>query len=104
MKKDVLFRGCTRQPMILGVPYFPFIVGTGGPLMLSMYFNLYLLLLIPVSLVIMRIMTKKDEMIFRLIGLNLAFRFLPKNREMYGNSWVFGASKYSAKKAMRGYD
>lgn len=90
--------------MIIGVPYVPFIFGTGGPLLLAMYFNLYLLLLIPISLFVMRLMTKKDEMIFRLIGLNLVFRFLPKNRQLYGDSWTFGPSRYSTKKIARGYD
>jgi type IV secretion system protein VirB3 len=104
MRKDVLFRGCTRQPMILGVPYFPFLVGSGTPLLLAMYFNLYLLMLIPIVLVIMRLMTKKDEMIFRLIGLNLVFRFLPRNRPEYGGAWVFGSSKYSNLKKMGGYE
>jgi type IV secretion system protein VirB3 len=94
MKKDALFRGCTRPPTILGVPYIPFLVGAGGPLILAMYFSLFLLLLIPVILVVMRFMTKKDEMIFRLIGLNLIFRFLPQNKHIYGDMWVFGPSQY----------
>lgn len=105
MKKDALFRGCTRPAMILGVPYIPFLVGAGGPLLLSMYFSLYILLTIPISILIMRFMTKRDEMIFRLIGLNLAFRFLPRNQLQNSGAWVFGASKY-AKKAekARGYE
>lgn len=105
MQKDVLFRGCTRPAMILGVPYIPFLVGAGLPLLLAMYFSLYMLLLIPVSIFIMRFMTKKDEMIFRLIGLNLAFRFFPKNQPENGGAWVFGASKYSKHaNKMRGYE
>ena len=104
MKKDVLFRGCTRQPMVLGVPYVPFMVGAGTPLLLAMYFSLHLLLLIPLVILVMRLMTKKDEMIFRLIGLNLVFRFLPKNRPEYGGAWAFGSTKYSNVKKMRGYE
>ncbi len=30
MHKDVLFRGCTRPAMFLGVPYIPFFIGAGG--------------------------------------------------------------------------
>ncbi|MDP3884682.1 type IV secretion system protein VirB3 [Hydrogenophaga sp.] len=105
MKRDVLFRGCTRPAMILGVPYIPFLVGAGFPLLLSMYFSLYLLLLIPVMIFIMRFMTKKDEMIFRLIGLNLAFRFFPKNQHKNDGAWVFGPSKYAKNAAnVRGYE
>ena len=80
--------------MILGVPYIPFLVGAGTPLLLAMYFSLWFLLLIPLSIFVMRIMTKKDEMIFRLIGLHLVFRFLPRNQSSYGGAWVFGPSRY----------
>lgn len=95
MKKDVLFRGCTRPPLILGVPYIPFLVGAGGPLLLAMYISLYILLVIPLAIFIMRMITKKDEMIFRLIGLHLVFKFLPKNLKSHGGAWVFGPSKKS---------
>ena len=105
MKKDVLFRGCTRPPMILGVPYIPFIVGAGFPLLLAMYFSLWFLFAIPFSIFFMRIAAKKDEMIFRLIGLHLIFRFLPKYKFRYDGAWAFGASKYDAKVTrLKGYE
>ena len=105
MKKDTLFRGCTRPPMVMGVPYIPFLVGAGGPLLLAMYFSLYLLLLIPLSIFVMRMMAKRDEMIFRLIGLNLVFRFLPRNVSRYGGAWVFSSNSDAAKRwPMNGYD
>ncbi len=97
MKKDVLFRGCTRPPTIIGVPYIPFLIGAGVPLLLAMYVSLYILLTIPFVIIVMRLMAKKDEMIFRLIGLNLVFRFLPRNQALYGSSWVFGPSGYRKK-------
>lgn len=80
--------------MIFGVPYVPFLVGVGVPLLLAMYVSLYILLVIPFVVVVMRLMAKKDELIFRLIGLNLVFRFLPRNPAIYGASWVFGPSRY----------
>ena len=97
MQKDVLFRGCTRPPMIFGVPYVPFIFGAGAPLLLAMYFTLYFLITIPFVIFFLRMMAKRDEMIFRLIGLNLVFRFLPKNKTEYGGAWAFGSSKYNPK-------
>ncbi|ARR12128.1 hypothetical protein B7L66_07585 [Xanthomonas citri pv. citri] len=45
MHKDVLFRGCTRPAMFLGVPYIPFFIGAGGGLLLGMYIDLWYLLL-----------------------------------------------------------
>lgn len=98
MHKDVLFRGCTRPPMILGVPYAPFVIGAGTPLILAMYFSLFLLLLIPIVIILMRVAAKKDEMIFRLVGLNLAFRFLPRNVRLYGGAWAFGPQRNPPRK------
>ena len=43
MKKNTLFRGCTRPPMFMGVPYVPFFIGAGIPLLFAMYFNLFYL-------------------------------------------------------------
>lgn len=104
MHKDVLFRGCTRPPMILGVPYVPFLVGAGVPLLLAMYISLYILLLIPLVIFFMRMMAKRDEMIFRLVGLHLVFRFLPRNVGQYGGAWVFApGSKTGRRKLMRPY-
>jgi type IV secretion system protein VirB3 len=104
VKKDVLFRGCTRPPMILGVPYGPFVVGAGTPLILAMYFSWFFLLAIPLMVFLMRMAAKKDEMIFRLVGLNLAFRFLPRNAAEYGGAWVFGAGSLATKrKQMKPY-
>lgn len=81
--------------MILGVPYVPFLVGAGGPLLLAMYVSLYILLAIPLIIFIMRMIVKKDEMIFRLIGLHLVFKFLPRNLRGYDGVWVFGPVKAS---------
>ena len=101
MKKDILFRGCTRPPTILGVPYLPFVLGAGIPLILSMYFSLYFLLIIPFVIILMRFMAKKDEMIFRLIGLNLVFRFLPKNKGEYGGVWAFANVNITSRMILR---
>lgn len=104
MHKDVLFRGCTRPPMILGVPYVPFLVGAGLPLLLAMYISLYILLSIPLTIFVMRMMAKRDEMIFRLVGLHLVFRFLPRNVGKYGGAWAFGpAGKVDRRKLMAPY-
>lgn len=105
MKKDALFRGCTRPPMILGVPYIPFLVGAGIPLLLAMYLSLYILLAIPTIVFVMRMMAKKDEMIFRLLGLNMVFRFLPRNVKASGGAWAFSpfARGPAARRSMRPY-
>ena len=89
MNKNAVFRGCTRPPMFLGVPYIPFFVGAGGVFLLAIYFHIFLLLLEPVVIYIMRMMAKRDEMIFRLLGLNLQFRLRARNRKLHDGVWVF---------------
>ncbi|MFC6838714.1 type IV secretion system protein VirB3 [Xanthomonas theicola] len=94
MHKNVLFRGCTRPAMFLGVPYIPFFIGAGGGLLMGIYFDLWFLLLIPVIIFIMQQMTKRDEMIFRMLGLRWLFRMRVCNLQRYGGMWVFSPNEY----------
>lgn len=89
MKKNVLFRGCTRPAMFMGVPYVPFFVGAGGCLLLAMYINLLLLLLMPCVIFLMRQMARRDEMIFRLLGLHWMHRVRMRNVRLHDGLWVF---------------
>jgi type IV secretion system protein VirB3 len=97
MYKNPLFRGCTRPAMFLGVPYLPFFIGAGTCLLMSMYFNLYFLLLIPVVILIMRQMARRDELIFRLLGLRLQFRARIKNIKQNDGMWLFTPNSYREK-------
>jgi type IV secretion system protein VirB3 len=94
MHKNALFRGCTRPPMFMGVPYIPFFMGTGTGLLLAMYFNFWFLLLIPVSVLVMRQMARRDEMIFRLLALRLRFKTLVRNVPEHDGMWVFTPNNY----------
>lgn len=94
MHKNALFRGCTRPPMFMGVPYVPFFIGAGACMLLALYFNLFFLLLLPVVVFIMRQMAKRDEMIFRLLGLRLQFRTRARNTRENDGSWVFTPNSY----------
>lgn len=87
-----MFRGCTRPPMFMGVPYLPFFIGAGGCLLLAMYFNLFWLLLTPVVIFVMRQMARRDEMIFRLIGLRWQFRMRVRNVRENDGTWAFTAN------------
>jgi type IV secretion system protein VirB3 len=80
--------------MFLGVPYVPFFLVAGGLLLLGMYFNMWLLLSIPVAIFVMRHMAKRDEMIFRLIGLRLQFKFKARNLQQHDGMWVFSPNHY----------
>jgi len=94
MHKDPLFRGCTRPPMFMGVPYIPFFMGSGTFLLLAMYFNFWLLLGIPVVVVVMRQMARRDEMVFRLLALRLSFRTRVRNLPHHDGMWVFTPNDY----------
>jgi type IV secretion system protein VirB3 len=94
MHKNIMFRGCTRPPMFMGVPYIPFFMGAGACLLLAVYFNLFWLLLTPVVIFIMRQMAKRDEMIFRLLGLRLQFWLRVRNRHEHEGMWVFSPNSY----------
>jgi type IV secretion system protein VirB3 len=98
MHKNAVFRGCTRPPMFMGVPYIPFFMGAGGCLLLAMYFNLFYLLLTPIVIFVMRQMAKRDEMIFRLLGLRLQFRTKVRNLQQNDGMWVFTPNSHRGQK------
>lgn len=85
--------------MFLGVPYVPFFLVAGSLLLLSMYSNMWFLLSIPVAIFIMRQMAKRDEMIFRLLGLRLQFKFKARNLQEHDGMWVFSPNHYRDKPA-----
>lgn len=94
MHKNVLFRGCTRPAMFLGVPYVPFFFGAGSCLLLAFYIDMFCLLLLPPVLFVMRQMARRDEMIFRLLGLRWQVRTKIRNVEHHGGMWVFSPNSY----------
>jgi type IV secretion system protein VirB3 len=94
MHKNVLFRGCTRPAMFLGVPYIPFAVGAGACLLLTFYINMFCLVLLPMVIFIMRQMARRDEMIFRLLGLRWRFRLKVRNLKHHAGMWVFSPNLY----------
>lgn len=86
--------------MFMGVPYVPFFVGAGGTLLFAMYSgNLLWLFALPVVIFVMRQMAKRDEMIFRLLGLRLQVRMRVRNIRGNGGLWVFSPNPYRSKPA-----
>ena len=101
MHKNPLFRGCTRPAMFLGVPYIPFFMGAGSCLLMSMYFNLLFLLLIPPVIFVMRQMARRDEMIFRLLGLRFQFRTKVRILKQNDGMWTFTPNIYREKQTQK---
>lgn len=85
--------------MFMGVPYVPFFIGAGGMLLFAMYSNLLWLFALPVVIFVMRQMAKRDEMIFRLLGLRLQVRMRVRNIRDNGGLWVFSPNPYRSKPA-----
>lgn len=75
--------------MFLGVPYVPFFLGAGGCFLFAVYVNLFWLLLLPVVILAMRQMARRDEMIFRLLGLRLQVRLRVRNAGSHRGVWTF---------------
>lgn len=94
MHKNLLFRGCTRPAMFLGVPYLPFFAGAGSCMLLALYFNMFFLLLAPPVIFVMRQMARRDEMIFRLLGLRWQLKLRVRNRQRRPGMWVFTPNMY----------
>jgi type IV secretion system protein VirB3 len=101
MHKNVLFRGCTRPAMFLGVPYLPFFMAAGACILLTFYINMFCLLLLPPVIFVMRQMARRDEMIFRLLGLRLQFKLRARNLKHHSGMWVFSPNSYRDKPAQR---
>lgn len=78
--------------MFLGVPYVPFFIGAGACLLLAVYVNLLLLVLLPPAVLAMRQMARRDEMVFRLLGLRWRMRLGVRNLQLRGGAWSFAPS------------
>ncbi len=74
--------------MFLGVPYVPFFLGAGSCLLLAMYVSMTLLIFGPFIVVAMQQMAKRDEMIFRLLGLHIQTRMGVSNVALHEGLWV----------------
>lgn len=79
---------------VFGSALHPIFIGAGGGLLLGMYFNLWYLLTIPVIIFVMQQVAKRDEMIFRLLGLRWLFRMRVRNIQRYSGMWVFSPNEY----------
>lgn len=99
MRKNALFRGCTRPPMFLGVPYIPFFIAVGAVLLLAMYTNLFFLVLLPAVIFVMRQMARRDELIFRLLALHWQYRLRIRNVRTHDGMWIFSPNLHREKPA-----
>lgn len=85
--------------MFLGVPYVPFFIGAGACLLLAVYVNLLLLVTLPVVVFAMRQMARRDEMVFRMLGLRWRMRTSVRNLGLRDGAWSFAPNRYRSRGA-----
>ena len=92
IRKDPIFKGCTRPAMLFGIPVVPFAVVVGIVVLLAVWISLLLVILLVPIIFVMRMVTKSDDQQFRLSGLKLYCRLLPNTNK---NHTFWKASAYS---------
>lgn len=91
IRRDPLFKGCTRPAMMWGIPITPFVVAFGFVMLLAIWVNLLLLVLFLPVYVLMRMVVKSDDQQFRLLGLKAKCRLANFNH----NGGFWNASTYA---------
>lgn len=89
IRRDPLFKGCTRPAMLFGVPLVPLAVVVGTVILLAVWTTVLMVTaLVPIVLV-MKAIAKSDDQQFRLLFLKLWCRFAPhrnSNRRFWKSS------------------
>jgi type IV secretion system protein VirB3 len=87
MKLDIVFRGCTRPQLVLGVPMIPIMLAFGFVVLLCMWFSGKFIVMLPILFIIMRTMVKIDEHIFDLLALRLrvSAKTVPNSKSKNGD-------------------
>jgi type IV secretory pathway VirB3-like protein len=98
MRRDPLFKGCTRPAMILGVPLVPLAVVIGVVVLLSIWTTLLLAFSLVPIVITMRMIVKADDQQFRLLWLKFWCRVVPhcaRKSHLKSNQRFWQASTYS---------
>ena len=74
--KDHLFKGCTRPPMLFGIPVTPLVIVVGVVVLLSIYFTILLVASLPLILIAMRVIAASDDQQYRLLAQKIRFRWM----------------------------
>jgi len=99
---DPIFRGCTRPAMLARVPMLPFLLVTGGFVLLAVWsgylFSGYLALFIALAyvpvLVAMRAATKKDDQRLRQLMLQLRMRWQQRDARRFWGAYSYSPLRY----------
>ena len=89
---DPVFRGCTRQATVWGVPIIPFLIVAGSCVSMAMYFSPWILVLAPISLLICRQLCANDDSFFSLLAVRLQMRMVMRNVKTHDGNWVVSST------------
>src|SRR3546814_18346891 len=67
------------------------------------YTTLFRSLLLPAVIFVMRQMARRDEMIFRLLGLRWQLTFRTRNRALHDGMWVYSPNLYRTQPAAKSF-
>lgn len=92
---EQIYKGLTRPAMIFGVPMLPFSLTMALISLLALWINNLLIILIVPAIFILKILSKKDENIFRLLFLKFRFITNPISKKNYCGFKGYSAMQYS---------
>lgn len=91
IRKDPIFKGCTRPAMLWGVPIVPMVAAFGAVALMAVWINIFLFVVFVPVYVLMRLVVKSDDQQFRLLWLKAKCRLVHFNR----NARFWRASAYA---------
>ncbi|OCS32906.1 VirB3 family type IV secretion system protein (plasmid) [Campylobacter fetus] len=94
MEEEVIYKGLTRPAMVFGVPIVPFFVASSAIALLSLYTTMLFLGLLAPVIFIMKEITKKDDLIFRQLFLNMKFWKNPASKRFFQDKKTYITSSY----------
>ena len=105
--RDPIFKGCTRPPMLFGVPMLPLMLVTGFFMLISVwvfylvsgYLTLVLMMAYFPIYFAMRQVTKKDDQRLRQLMMRARMRFRHSAGRMLWGAISFSPIRYKRRKA-----
>ena len=95
IRKDPVFKGCTRPAMLWGVPLVPMVVIGLLIVLLAFWIWLPLAMAVVPAVIVMRQIVANDDQQFRLLWLRAKCRVLYPNRNgRYWRSSAYGPFKF----------
>lgn len=96
--ESIVFKGCTRPALFMGVPMTPLFVMMAVIALLAFWTGIIpLLILIVPFIFVMRLMTRDDDQQFNQIGIRLRTRRQNRNMKFWGNACSFQPCSYTRK-------